>query len=126
MFLLIFLLIITGCGKNREIEVQELAASFATHSGITNVCVLTFNDEMPDDIAGLSTINNPNCHVKLNPRWWSLYTPLQKEGLIFHELGHGLMNRGHEETGYLHPQIHSDKTYRENRDSWLKTFFLHN
>jgi len=54
-----------------------------------------------DDIAGTCSYNghNPNT-VTIDLEYWNAASPLRREMVVFHELGHCVLGRGHLETAF--------------------------
>lgn len=68
--------------------------------------------------------------------WWDNAHPIQKEVLVFHELGHCRLGRTHEEdtvetgdqsvkTSVMHPIIPDTATYTEHQDGYIKELFTY-
>lgn len=62
--------------------------------------------------------------VSINPDYWSIFNPEQREILVYHELGHCLFNRFRHVRGrpsIMNPQ--SLESYNNKRESVLDQFF---
>lgn len=53
--------------------------------------------EMPDDLLGICFPNEQKALVILNEEHWNRSNDLEREELVFHELGHCLLGRPHRE-----------------------------
>ena len=72
-------------------------------------------------------------HIVIDPAYWRGYTELNREALVFHELGHCLLDRSHlddqDEYGYCISLMESGagactRVYTaENRDKYLDELF---
>lgn len=74
-------------------------------------------------------------HIFISQAHWNNLTELGRENLIFHELGHCILNRDHvdrlvEENGEMYPvsvmfpTTLSDELYEKHRDYYLRELFL--
>ncbi len=52
-------------------------------------------------VAGTCTTNGHNIrHIEIDQNFWNRASHLQREMVIFHELGHCILQRGHKEDGF--------------------------
>jgi len=108
-FALLILLLLNSCGKTEnelmvdaELKVyfdrfEEEAALRGVTISLADAAIEGFIDNIPEtDVAGQCTHNSarPNV-VTIDATFWSTYTDLEKEYLVFHELGHCFLNRSH-------------------------------
>lgn len=69
--------------------------------------------------------------IMLDTLYWEDATELEKEQLIFHELGHCVLGREHndkeDENGdpisIMHPYTMDDHTYKRHREQYIKDLF---
>ena len=66
--------------------------------------------ERKEDAVGVSYAGNNDCKVdiKIDADAWRNYSTLQKMWLVFHELGHDVLNLKHTKTGLMMPNIPKD------------------
>ena len=71
-------------------------------------------------------------YIEINKSTWENITELQKNNLIFHELGHCALNRGHTSlnnyvdmcpSSFMHEAILSDYCLQENYQKYLDEMF---
>ena len=113
---LIALTILTGaCGKRQDLglvqvekELQPYYNKFIsqlnTHGRedvINKSITLRFIDDIPTPVGGKGVILGhcigPSGLVEISRKSWAWLSPTQKEILILHELGHCVLNRGHDD-----------------------------
>lgn len=76
--------------------------------------------------SGASFIQGSQKTVLIDTYSFQTNTDIQNEVLVFHELGHTLLNKSHDDSGigimntYL---ISNDSIYKKNRDAFLKHLF---
>lgn len=88
------------------------------------------------DAGHCSKSDNETPRIDLNENYWKFATDQQKEILLFHELGHCLLNREHDDTlssnkapasimftNELYLAGTLDEYYRDHRDEYLKELF---
>lgn len=69
--------------------------------------------------------------ITFNMSYWSVYSPTQKEIVVFHEMGHCVLNRSHnsaaDSNGHdvtlMHPYLMSPGEYRPRRSYYLNELF---
>ena len=111
---LIMLLLITGCGKNisdflninqpkfKKADTNPIFAplikSFESELGLT-VKVPIVLKRIEQKYAGVCLVySNGYREIQINSDYWYSYTPEQKEQLVYHELGHCVLNKEHDNT----------------------------
>lgn len=73
--------------------------------------------------------NNKNPQITLNGSFWNQLSFTYKEQLLFHELGHCLLNRSHEGNDFYNPtsimnkSFFSESTYKNQYDFFIKELF---
>lgn len=75
----------------------EEGAQRGVHVDLSGITGIIENITSPN-VAGSCSISGNNKTVRLDLRFWSAYSLLEKELVVFHELGHCYLERGHLET----------------------------
>lgn len=98
---------IAGCGQGFHVtmdisgfEEQVLAFEDASNEAgkpitITNLIVRFNGDLNASHEAGVCFIGSPIPYIEIDPTYWSHASEIQKEILMFHELGHCALKREH-------------------------------
>jgi len=88
---------------------QELAAHFQTFQKEANTYGILIDYESSNvtaeirrinegSVAGTCTTNGHNLrHIEIDQSFWNRASHLQREMVVFHELGHCILRRGHKE-----------------------------
>jgi hypothetical protein len=147
-------LVLTGWGqlKVQEDPVQEfetLSAQFETYGKIykspdyklppmkINLANITqsiyngFNSRETNTIGICLPDNKGGKHILIDRKFWSEASYQEKELLIFHELGHCVLNRGHDSrmfcdnTDYsiMNPILMLGYEYQKNKEHYLQDLF---
>ena len=111
---LIMLLLITGCGKGLEdfIRINDNNVKKAKTNPIFTPFIQSFEAEfnrkvkvpivlktIKEGYAGVCLVySNGYREIRINKDSWDYYSYEQKEQLIYHELGHCVFNKGHDNT----------------------------
>lgn len=80
-------------------------------------------------------INITGPYIVLRRKSWNYLTPVEREQLLFHELGHCILEREHDETkiefrgrriptSIMYPHILDEIDYREDRERYIDELFL--
>lgn len=102
------MLILISCNDTPEVQIVDLAfeeylTSFEMEAnarsvdideGIENLSIV-FNDGSEDVVGQCVTFTDGHTEVRIDEETWSRYTATQREILVFHELGHCLLGREH-------------------------------
>jgi hypothetical protein len=82
------------------------------------------------DVIGRCSINNGTLRVSIDTKYWNKVKSIQREELIFHELGHCILGRGHcthkrnkKRISIMSQSVGDEKDYLENREEYLKELF---
>ncbi len=118
--------VVSGKTKTTSAVFAPYVASFLENlalSGLNpNVSGLTvnFTTDLPANVLGSCTMGQKR--VRINENLWSILSAAGREELVFHELGHCVLNRGHDNTEiagipvsimnayHLGPTIYADPT----------------
>lgn len=135
LFFLCTLSYITGCGKLGSIEEEtrpylDVFKGLAAARGLDldyDELSISFAD-LKDNIAGTCYSNG---HIDIDPEIWKRYGDDEREVLIFHELGHCLLNRGHTSGNFsdnapvsiMNPTIMYPVFYRRRKDYYRSELF---
>lgn len=67
-------------------------------------------------------------HVMIEKKWWEDYTHMEKERLMFHELGHCLLGRDHTSNllSLMYPHLNQIDYNEETREMYLFELFSTN
>jgi hypothetical protein len=135
---MIIMVLMTSCGEDlyddelaayverfkNEAADREVAVDFDQHPIEVRLAFL------PDDIAlGRCMKDFSNSHkVIINSLFWDLNTELEKEKLIFHELGHCVLNRPHLDAkdlnGTCKSIMHSGQSCSDNYNETTRKAYL--
>jgi hypothetical protein len=106
--LLIFSLLSSGCGSYTqkqntiEPEFQQLVDLFELEQNITvNVDVVFKKIDYPTVGLCWSNISNnqkKGIKIEIDPDFWNKSSDMKREELLFHELGHCVLNRDHDDS----------------------------
>ena len=93
-------------------------------------------DKLPAGIAGTCYRTRMNgvtiqAYIKIDKEYWPKMSEIQKVNLIFHELGHCVLNRGHVEsdsvrlcpTSFMHDSVMSTSCLKDHYDEYIKEMF---
>ncbi len=62
--------------------------------------------------------------IKLRNDFWNKSDEFLREELMFHELGHCILNKEHTiKPGIMSPGLHGTEEYLAHRDEWIKEYF---
>ncbi|MCB0417744.1 MAG: hypothetical protein H6617_00785 [Bdellovibrionaceae bacterium] len=113
---------------------QDLAQTYGA-SFIADRIVFSFTNFWFSSVVGMCTYRGGSTnYVDFSSSAWRSGSGTFKEMLVFHELGHCLLGRGHTNTSYsdgrkesiMNSYIFSQSTYRAYRDEYLKELFSAN
>lgn len=140
-YLILLTFLLTGCGPKLELgDFKSYVTSFEAESLIRGQSIHITNLKiqfgfLPSNLLGLCNVNNlATPLITINPDLWTNMDDTQKEQVVYHELGHCVLHRVHNNS--LGP---IDKTrlydslmdaqplllidYASNRDSYLNELF---
>jgi hypothetical protein len=136
MRILILIFLLTGCGKGIEdfIKIKGLSRNKAKtdpiFSEFINSFKLQFNvnvkvpiifKEMDDKHAGVCyKYSDGYKEININKKYWDLFSQEQKEQLIYHELGHCVFNKGHDDTLLSYDRNCPNSIMRSYMFSWYE------
>lgn len=111
--------------EKRNVEFQALESFIEMRIGVI--------EEDPTFLGKCnSNIDDINREVVINVLFWDILSPIEKEKLVFHELGHCLLNRPHRndkaQTGFCASIMNSsdgciDNYSDETREAYLDELF---
>jgi len=121
----IFVLFLSACGRvEYDPAFVEHVKSFQKETGIIVELPIVFDSDVDDKyVAVCRKYFYTHTIIKVNPRHWEQLSFYGKEETIYHELGHCVLNRDHDETltnqsgiGYIpnsimYPYIFGDDFY---------------
>ena len=84
--------------------------------------IIKFETTLPKNIAGRCT-ENATPLVQINVTTWEYISPERKELLIFHELGHCILGKGHDDTKLAIMNTNLLESYGNKRTELLIDFF---
>lgn len=109
---------------------------FESYAGINTSSVPIGFDDLPNNWAGVCYRSRSggvtlHAYIKIDRVKWSRTSDLQKYNLIFHELGHCVLNRKHVHTeaprfcpaSFMHDTVMSDYCLRENWQVYMTEMF---
>jgi hypothetical protein len=104
---IILTLFLFGCGVETGSVEKQFIPHIVKFSNITGrvVDVTMRFSELKDDYVGMCTIYKSGRRVvEIDESFWNESDYNEREELIFHELGHCVLNRRHSETMATHPE----------------------
>lgn len=122
-------------GSAAEAEAKPYHDSFkslaATYGAIVTRSVSFAFGSFFGGTIGMCSYSGSRGKVTLSSSAWSRGSNTFKEMLVFHELGHCLLGRGHKNSTHsdgrpeslMRSSLFSEKTYNANRDGYLKELF---
>ena len=132
-------LALAACGRERRISGFEdyvsrfeSASQQAGHAVTVSALVIDFDDTGKVDLAQCETGNLFSTpHIRINQNRWSFLNEDQREELLFHEMGHCVLDRLHRTdrladgspASIMFPTILQTATYQQNRDYYLQELF---
>lgn len=145
MKLLTILILLTSCGRvkpkdyvitpksNKKFTISNeiFIPYYNTYEKETNVnpfhVTINFSN-LNDNIAGVCySWNNGDKEILIDIEYWNSYDELQREILIFHELGHCILNRKHKTDNYkgyalsiMNPYV----IYRDNYELYRNEYII--
>jgi hypothetical protein len=87
--------------------------------------------DLASTYAGVCYRSGGHAYIKIDKAYWPKMSEYQKLNLIFHELGHCALNRGHTEvsgvlecpTSFMHPQVMSTGCIARYLEDYIKELF---
>lgn len=78
-------------------------------------------------VVGFCDIWGPRLLVVLDRKYWEVSDDLEREELVFHELGHCVLNRGHTEDimSMMYPSSLASNLYAPYRRRYIQELFAH-
>ena len=143
--ILLMLILFTSCSKDEELvdEIfKDLLTSFQEEGMARNIIVDYQNkpvevrfENHPDDIRLGWCIHDFDGYntITINALFWDIMKELDKEKLVFHELGHCVLNRPHLDRirpdGFCYSIMHSGQACSDNysletREAYIDELFL--
>lgn len=102
--LIIVGLMLSGCGEGFEAintgkvdpEFEDYVNKFLEIYEIPVIHVDMYFDEQSGNVIGVCKIRGNDRYIEIDPNWWSWSGDVDREILIFHELGHCVLDQhGH-------------------------------
>jgi hypothetical protein len=89
--------LLSACGGKRVVDadLEPYVERFEGLYGSKVDYTVKFDSLSGTNYVGVCTINGFSKLVQIDPTYWQNLTDLQKEQLVFHELGHCSVYRGH-------------------------------
>lgn len=100
-YLFIFLLA-TSCGAPRvhetDEEFKEYVQRFEQETGHEVIVPVIYDNKVSKEYAAVCEIFSDGYRIiKINPFHWGLLSPSGREEVVYHEIGHCVLKRGHTE-----------------------------
>jgi hypothetical protein len=136
LFLIIIALLLPSCGQKTPIYIEPNVApyvnSFESITGIkVNISIRFAKQE--SSVVGVCFMSNfKGENIELDPDFWNSSDDMEREELVFHELGHCVLMRDHKDdvindtNGYvlpasiMYPYVMDSATYSLNRDYYIR------
>lgn len=138
----VFLLIASGCGRPVtsasqygafDSYVENFKAEASRQQVATSHKPLRFEvGSLPTGKVGLCTSEFDSALITIDPTAWAKMSSARKEALVFHELGHCLLNRPHDDkwvgdehrpSSVMNTFLLSGIVYSEHRQTFLNELF---
>jgi len=119
LLVLILLLTVLACGKPPlDQRVKEYVRRFESACGVDSYVKIHFKRDLPGSQIGLC--RRWTKEVFLSEPFWEISTDLQREMLVFHELGHCVLNQFlHRDNSIMQAFMMSDAHYWKYRDAYI-------
>jgi hypothetical protein len=107
------------------LEFQRLSWR-AGHAEVVRYPTVRFEDMEKNTIAACVLLAPGSPYIKINKDNWINLSDLEREQTIFHELGHCMLGRGHEEDkseSIMYPYAISEEEYKLNRAKFIEELF---
>ena len=134
------LFVLAACGRQQNIvgvedyvkRFERLAAQHAGRALRVGSITIDFDHERMVDLGQCETggfLSNP--HIRINEAKWMYLGETQREILIFHELGHCVLNRLHRldfgsdgnPASIMYPTVIAGIIYERNKEYYLRELF---
>lgn len=97
------LLVVSGCGSGfRAVnigvvdpEFEPYVELFLEHANIPSINVDMYFNDQTGNVIGVCKKRGNDRNIEIDGDWWSTASDLDREILIFHELGHCVLDQGH-------------------------------
>lgn len=93
---------IVGCGKFRAVnigivdpEFEPYVEMFLDHANISSINVDMYFNDLTGNVIGVCKTRGSEKKIEIDIMWWSSASELDREIVIFHELGHCVLGQGH-------------------------------
>lgn len=94
--------VVSGGSNTSAASLQPYVDAFMVNLGIAGLApdvsslTVNFTTTLPNNVLGSCTMGQGR--VRINQVLWATLTAASREELMFHELGHCILNRGHDST----------------------------
>ena len=125
MRILLLILLFLSCASNRLRYHEAFAvyvAEFEIHLGKQVNIPINFV-KLDKKYAGKCWFGLRGRYIEINQVNWNDHTDLQKKQLIFHELGHCVLNLSHSPDGLMQSKMPLTHKIRENWETWVEEMF---
>lgn len=123
LFIILAAILTTGCATSYatfiDPEFRQYSSEFFDKSrAYIPPIVIKFGKVSPGDAAICKQFNNGQTEIVVSKQDWAWLRNYQRRGLIFHELGHCILNREHVETvfSYMYDTLQDEMFYMTNID----------
>lgn len=141
--MLLPILVILGCGTapitpNHRVQMvafsyydlfdkEHYARHADNHSSAYNIAIDFVDEFTAPDVKErvVALCYHQDNHIEVRTRHWDTLSDTQKEIVVFHELGHCLLGRVHNESkqSIMYPSILPAKLYLSDREGYLDRLF---
>lgn len=119
---IVLLPVLIGCGREVPSDVQYYVNLFEQeYQGVTgkeiDVNINIVFATLPEKIAGRCLANGS---VEIDEEYWKGIREVLREILVFHELGHCILNQGHRNNSIMQSTLLDPVAYKNNREYYIK------
>ena len=131
ILLSVALLLVSACGRPippdwavpyMELFNQEAHVRGVDADAFDTEFVIVETIEGADAIIGMCYYADNR--VEVEEKFWKYASDTEREILIFHELGHCALKKGHSDSGIMRPQLLNEDYYLRHRSQLLDDLFL--
>lgn len=140
-FFLAVIVIVSGCGRQSSFDgFEKYVSSFEAESKLRGINIDASKRSLKIEFANMASNHRAICHsgflenptITVNPSNWSNQNESGKKWIMFHELGHCLLGKGHnsdlssdgEPVSIMHPSLFNWAHFELNSKEYFDQLFL--
>lgn len=133
-YILLLIILLTGCGTHISVNndptfnkyydtfLEEGLKRGVNLYSIPRVSIY-FSETLSDNFAGYCSWGEGYRFISINKKYWDGYSEIDREYLIFHELGHCVLGKDHDDGGVMSNDYFDWINYANNRHHYLDLLF---